>query len=304
MMTNNVVPVRKPSQLSRHRSRPHTLHDWRKSLSTGLFHGTFIAGALILLYPLLWMLVASFRPVNMWFDGADLWSGTATIENYINGWNALGYSFGLFIGNSLIICIGAIVGNVLSCSLVAFAFARLHFKFKRFWFAVMLCTTMLPAHVLIIPQYLLFKTLHWINTFLPLIVPRFFATDAFFIFLLTQFIRSIPLEIDDAARIDGCGPFQLFWRIILPIMMPALTITAIFTFIWTWNDFFVQLIFLNNASLYTVSVALRSFMDTGDASSIGSLIAMSMLSLVPVIGGFLACQNLLVESMATSGLKG
>lgn len=303
-MTKRAVPMNKPPQLSRHRSRPRMFRNWRRSLSTSVYHSTLIVGALILLYPLLWMLAASLRPVKLWFHGASLWSGTMTVENYTNGWNALGYSFSMFIGNSLLICGGAIVGNVLSCSMAAFAFARIHFKFKRLWFAIMLCTIMLPAHVLIIPQYLLFKALHWINTFLPLITPRFFATDAFFIFLLTQFMRSIPVEIDDAARIDGCGSLQLFWRIILPLSAPALTITAIFTFIWTWNDFFTQLIFLPDSNLYTVAVALRSFMDTADASSIGSLLAMSVISLIPLIGFFLAFQNLLVENMVMSSLKG
>jgi len=200
--------------------------------------------------------------------------------------------------------LAAIAGNVLSCSMAAYAFARLRFAFRRLWFAVMLATLMLPVHVLIIPQYTVFHRLGWIDSFLPLIVPKFLAVDGFFIFLMTQFIRSLPTELDDAARIDGCGPVRIYLRIILPLMRPALITTAIFTFVWTWDDFFGQLVYLNGVEHYTVPLALRSFLDSTGQSGWGQLLAMATLSLVPVLVFFLVFQRRITEGISTTGLHG
>jgi multiple sugar transport system permease protein len=167
----------------------------------------------------------------------------------------------------------------------------------------MLMTIMLPIHVVIVPQYVLFSELGWLNTFLPLIVPKLLATDTFFVFLMVQFIRGIPRELDDAARIDGCGRAGIFLRVILPLMTPALATTAIFTFIWTWNDFFSQLIYLTDPDMYTVPVALRSFMDYTMGTSWGSMFAMSVVSLLPVFLAFLIGQRFLVRGIATTGIK-
>jgi len=163
---------------------------------------------------------------------------------------------------------------------------------------------MLPYHAIVVPQYILFKSVGWINTFLPLIVPKFLATDAFFIFLMVQFMRALPRELDEAAKMDGCGPIRLFWRVILPLSTPALVTTAIFTFIWTWSDFFSQLIFLNTLQIFTLPVALRTFLDSTGTSSYGGLFAMSILSLIPIFGFFLAFQRLLTEGISTTGMKG
>jgi multiple sugar transport system permease protein len=205
--------------------------------------------------------------------------------------------------SGLLIAIGAVIGNLASCSLAAYAFARLEFTAKKLWFAIMLGTIMLPHHVTIVPQYIMFSQAGWINTFLPLVIPKILATDAFFIFLMVQFIRGIPRELDEAARIDGCGRGGIFLRVILPLMTPALATTAIFTFIWTWNDFFSQLIFLTDPKMYTVPVALRSFVDATSESSWGSLFAMSVVSLVPVFLAFLFGQRFLIKGIATTGIK-
>ncbi len=167
----------------------------------------------------------------------------------------------------------------------------------------MLGSIMLPLHVVIVPQYILFSDLGWINTFYPLIVPKFLATDAFFIFLMVQFIRTLPRELDEAAVIDGAGHWRIFTRIILPLSTPALATTAIFTFIWTWNDFLSQLIFLTNPDKFTVPVALRTFLDSSGESSWGPMFAISVLSLGPIFGFFLAGQKYLVRGIATTGLK-
>lgn len=269
-----------------------------------LLHLIIIAGAVLMIYPLLWMLSASFKPQDLIFSDASLLSPQWITSNYPDGWNGFDYPFSVFFLNSLIVCLGAVVGNVLSCSMAAYAFARLRFKYKTLWFILMQISILLPIHVLIVPQYIIFKDLGWINTFLPMIVPKFLATDAFFIFLMMQFIRGIPRELDDAAKIDGCSMFGFYRRILLPLSLPALVTTAIFTFIWTWSDFFTQLIFLNDESLYTVPVALRAFIDSTGNSSYGQLFAMSVLSLLPIFGFFLIFQRLLLEGASTTGLKG
>ncbi|HLI88002.1 MAG TPA: carbohydrate ABC transporter permease [Ktedonobacteraceae bacterium] len=269
-----------------------------------LLYAIVLVGAFIMIYPLLWLLSASFKPQDLIFDNVNLFSPQWILDNYTQGWNALDYPFTLFFVNSIIVCLGAVLGNLISCSLAAYAFARLRFKYKALWFILMQGMILLPTHVLIVPQYILFKGLGWVNTFLPMVVPKFLATDAFFIFLMIQFMRGIPTELDDAAKIDGCGRFSFYWRVILPLSLPALATTAIFTFIWTWNDFFTQLIYLNDESLYTIPVALRAFLDSTGNSAFGQLFAMSVLSLVPIFGFFLIFQRLLIEGASTTGLKG
>jgi multiple sugar transport system permease protein len=269
-----------------------------------LAHAIIILGAVIMVYPVLWLVTASFKPLNETFTNSGFFPKTWTLDNYVQGWSALDYTFDVFFVNSFIVCLGAVIGNVISCSMAAYAFARVRFKFKGFWFMLMLGTIMLPYNVIVVPQYVLFKDLGWINTFLPLIVPKFLATDTFFIFLLVQFIRAIPRDLDDAAKIDGCSHFQMYLRIILPLATPALATTAIFTFIWTWSDFFTQLIFLDDQATYTVPVALRTFLDSSGVSAYGQLFAISVISLIPILGFFIAFQRLLIEGVATSGIKG
>lgn len=266
-------------------------------------HALLIAGAFLMGYPLLWMAASSVRPPIELGD-PGLWVHQLTVANYTQGWTALGPPFLQFFLNSALLCTLAVIGNLLSCTLAAFAFARLHFALRRVLFALMLGTLMLPFHVTIVPQYVLFHELGWINTLLPLVVPKFLAVDAFFVFLMVQFIRTIPRELDEAAEIDGCGPFRLFARIILPLLVPALATTAVFTFIWTWNDFFSQLLYLNGIDSFTVPVALRAFLDTTGVQQPGQLFAMSVLALVPVFGFFLAFQRLLLEGIATTGIRG
>jgi multiple sugar transport system permease protein len=259
--------------------------------------------ALVMLYPVLWMVVSSLRPDNEIFRSPGIVLNSLHTKNYSVGWNALAAPFGHYLVNSTIVVLGCIIGNLVSCSMAAYAFARLEFTGKRWWFAIMLGTIMLPIHVIIVPQYILFSQLGWVNTFLPLIVPKFLATDAFFVFLMVQFIRGLPRELDEAARIDGCGHPRIFLRIILPLMVPALATTTIFTFIWTWNDFFSQLIYLTDPAKYTVPVALRSFVDSTGATSWGGVFAMSVVSLVPVFLAFLIGQRYLVKGIATTGGK-
>ncbi|GHO46223.1 carbohydrate ABC transporter permease [Ktedonospora formicarum] len=276
-----------------------------KRLSRFLLHLGIAVGAFCMIYPLIWLFVASFKPLDSIFGGnANIFASGWTLRNYVDGWNALDYTFDTYFFNSFIVCLGAVVGNLISCSMAAYSFARLRFKYKVLWFALMQGSIMLPHNALMVPQYILFKNLDWVNTFLPLIVPKFLATDAFFIFLMVQFIRGLPKELDDAAKIDGCSVYGFYWRIVLPLALPALATTAIFTFIWTWSDFTSQLIYLNDSALYTMPIALRTFLDSTGNSAYGQMFAMSVLSLLPIFGFFLAFQRLLIEGVATTGLKG
>jgi multiple sugar transport system permease protein len=280
------------------RGRPWT---FRRAARVSLRHLGLSLLTVVLLYPVLWMVVSSIRPDGEIFQRSGLVPDTFHVQNYTVGWSALSAPFGHYLVNSAVVVFGCIVGNLISCSLAAYAFARLEFAGRRWWFMIMLGSIMLPIHVIIVPQYILFSRLGWVNTFLPLIVPKLLATDAFFVFLMVQFIRGLPRELDEAARIDGCGHPRIFLKIILPLMKPALATTAIFTFIWTWNDFFSQLIYLTDPDKYTVPVALRSFIDSTVATSWGAMFAMSVLSLLPVFLAFVFGQRYLIQGIATTG---
>ncbi|MBM7783819.1 carbohydrate ABC transporter permease [Tenggerimyces flavus] len=273
---------------------------WRRTVT----HVLLIVGLILMIYPLLWLASSSVRPASEIFTASGLWPSTIRFENFVDGWYAFSdVTFGTLFANSFLIAFGAIVGNLLSCSLAAYAFARLEFRFKNALFFIMLSTMMLPYHVQIIPQYIAFLNIGWVDTLFPLIVPKFLATDAFFIFLMVQFIRGLPRELDESAEIDGAGFFSIYWRVILPLLMPALATTATFTFIFTWNDFFSPLIYLTSSENFTVPLGLRAFLDSEGESSYGPMFAMSLLSLGPIFGFFLASQRFLVHGIATTGLK-
>jgi multiple sugar transport system permease protein len=267
-------------------------------------HAVLIAAAFIMVYPLLWMIASSFKPEAIIFTDMSIVPPSLDPKSYREGWFALEAPFSRFYWNSFLIAVLVVMGNLLSCSAAAFAFARLEFRGKRIMFALMMGTLMLPYHVTLIPQYVLFLNIGWVDTILPLVVPKFFAVDAFFIFLMVQFFRGLPRELDEAAMIDGCGPWRIFWTIILPLSKPVLATAAIFSFLWTWNDFFGPLIYLNDIQSYTVPLALRAFVDSTGQSAWGQLFAMSSLALLPIFVFFLLFQRLIIEGVAMSGLKG
>ncbi|MEC3853147.1 carbohydrate ABC transporter permease [Paenarthrobacter ureafaciens] len=268
-----------------------------------LAHTLIILVGLLMIYPLLWLIVSAFRPQDQIFSEPGLVPREMTLQNFVDGWNAVGPPFAVFLANSTLVAGLAVIGNLFSCTLAAYAFARLEFRFKPLLFAVMLGTIMLPLHVVLVPQYIMFQSIDWTNTFLPLVVPKFLAVDAFFIFLMVQFIRGLPRELDDAATVDGCGPIAVFWRVILPLMRPALAVTAVFTFIWTWNDFLTPLLYITDRSLFTTPVALNAFQDSTGATAWGPMFAMSLVSLIPLFVIFLIAQKHLIRGIATTGLK-
>lgn len=269
-------------------------------------HLFIIALGLLMVYPVAWMIISSFKPNNMIFSDPGLIPKAVTIENYITGWKGYaGVTFGKFFINSLLMCAGAVLGNLIACTMAAYAFARLKFVGRKFWFAIMMITLMLPGHVTIVPRYILFNTFGWVGSYLPIIVPKFLATDAFFVFLLVQFMRSLPKEMEEAAIIDGCGKTGVLLRIIVPLATPALVTTALFTFLWTWDDFFNHLLYLTNPQIFSVSRALRTFIgDSGAVANWGGALAMSTLSLLPPFILFFALQKYFVAGIATTGIKG
>jgi multiple sugar transport system permease protein len=274
--------------------------DWKGKLIT---HAILLAFSLVMIYPVLWWFGASFKTTQELalptvFPTKWMW------QNYPDGWNALPkYTFTYFYLNSLKVNIATTVLHVVAASLVAFGFARLTFPLKNFWFSILLLTIMLPNQVTLIPQYSMFHSFNWINTYLPLIVPAAMG-GGFFIFLIVQFIRSIPRELDESAKIDGCSWVGIYWRIIMPLTKPVLVTATIFSFIWGWDDYFGPLIYLNSVDKYTIPLALRMFIDTQSAVAWGQLLAMSLLSIMPPVLIFFLAQKHFVEGIATTGLKG
>jgi multiple sugar transport system permease protein len=270
-----------------------------------LWHAACVALLAVLLYPMVWLLSMSVKPAEEIVSSIRLLPERVVLGNYAEVLRGTaGIPVWRFFLNSLLVSAGSVAGNLISCSLAAYAFARLRFRLRGPLFAFAIATIMLPSHVVLIPQYTIFNSLGLVDTVWPLVLPKFLATDAFFIFLIVQFMRQLPAELSDAARVDGCGPIRAFAYVILPLSRPALVTTAIFTFIWTWNDFLSQLIYLNTPDKYTLPLALRLFIDQTSESVYGPMFAMSVLTLLPIGLFFFAFQRLLVAGVATTGMSG
>lgn len=280
----------------------------RRMINSFVFHLFVIGLGLVMIYPILWLAASSFKgDAEIWRSVSTLIPRELTLKHYINGWKGFGgVSFTTFYKNSLIYAGFGTLAGVLTSAFVAYGFARIPFPGKRFWFTGMLITLMLPVQIQVIPQYILFTQLGWINTFYPLLLPRLLgqAGQAFFIFMMVQFIRSIPFELDEAAVMDGVGRLGIFFKVILPLIKPVLVTCGIFSFYFTWSDFLTPLIYLNSPKLHTVSLALRSFADPSGNTDWGAIFAMSFLSLIPVLIVFSLFQRHIVEGISTTGMKG
>lgn len=278
----------------------------KKMTGTLIYHCVIILIGIVMIYPLIWMIMSSFKETGTVFTTAgSLIPEKFTLENYVNGWKGFaGISFGVFFKNSLFICIIATIGTVISSAFVAYGFARFRFRGRGLLFTAMLVSMMLPAQILMIPQYLWYQKLNWVGTYLPLIIPYFFAIQGFFVYMFSNFISGIPTELDEAAKIDGCSYMGIFLRIIMPLVKPSLVTACIFSFMWRWDDFLSALLYINQSAKYPVSLALKLFCDPGSSSDYGAMFAMATLSLLPAVIIFLFCQKYLVEGISTSGLKG
>ncbi|MET4621910.1 multiple sugar transport system permease protein [Arthrobacter sp. 2762] len=277
-----------------------------KRIKSIIFHIVALALVGVVLYPALWMVASSFKP-NSEIGGSttQLWSNNFSFDNFVTAMDGIGgVSTLTFFTNSLILAVGAVVGTILSASVSAYAFARINFPGRGIFFGMMIATLLLPFHVVIIPQYIVFQQLGLVDTYVPLLIGKFLAADAFFVFLMVQFMRNLPAELDEAARIDGAGHVRIFGSIMLPLMKPALISTSIFSFIWSWNDFLGPLLYLNTPEKYPLPLALRLFVDQTQSSDYGAMIAMSVLALLPVLVFFLVFQRYIVEGVSTQGLKG
>lgn len=279
----------------------------KKIVRTAVYHILVFGFGIVMVYPLLWMFFSSLKDTNTIFTTASQLIPThITFENYVNGWKGFaGISFGRFISNSLFISIIATIGTLASSACVAYSFARCRkFKARNILFICMLACMMIPGQILMVPQYLWYKKLDWVGTYNPLIVPYFFAIQGYFVYLMMNFIDGIPVDLDEAAKIDGCSYYGIFFHIILPLMKPAIVTGGIFSFMWRWDDFMSALLYVNDAEKYPVSLALKLFSDPGSSSDYGAMFAMAVVSLIPILIIFFVFQKQLVEGISTSGLKG
>jgi multiple sugar transport system permease protein len=277
----------------------------RKTINTIIWFVVLAALTAIVLYPLVWLFFATFKPSSEFGQNPGIMPDNPTVDNYFKVVEGIaGTPLWRFFANSLFIAVMAVIGTLFSSALAAYAFARVQFRGVGILFAAMIGTLLLPFHVVIIPQYIMFQKLELVDTYWPLILPKFLATEAFFVFLIVQFIRNIPRDMDEAAKIDGAGHWRTFFSIILPLIKPALITSAIFTFIWTWNDFLGPLLYVNSPEQYPLPIALRLYNDQTSTSDYGATVAVSFLALVPILIFFIVFQRFLVDGVATQGLKG
>lgn len=281
----------------------------KKETKQGLLRHVILIGiGFFLLYPVAFMIFASFKESNEIFTSTSLLPQTWHAENYRNGWKsgATGsITFTNFFLNTFLLVIPVVAATVVSCTLVAYGFGRFDFPFKKILFPVLIATLMLPNTVIIIPRFMLFKSLDWLDSYLPFLVPALFAAYPFFIFMIIQFLRGVPSELDESAKIDGCNSAQILTYILLPILKPAIFSAGLFQFLWTWNDFYNQFIFINSPAKFTLSLGLRLSIDAStEAVKWNEVMAMSVCSIIPLFLLFFCAQKYFVDGIATSGLKG
>jgi multiple sugar transport system permease protein len=261
-----------------------------------------LLGAIVVVFPILWMLSTSLKTIEetqaipiKWIPSSFQWSNFPTALTVL--------PFALYFRNTAIITFSSLVGTVLSAALVGYGFARLRAPGRELLFLLVLSTLILPSQVTVIPKFILFAKLGWVNTFAPLVVPTYFGA-AFNIFLLRQFFRTIPRDMDEAAIIDGAGFLTIWWRVILPLSLPALGIIAIFHFIFEWNDFFDPLIYLSNNNVWTIALGLAGFTASYGSTPYNLLMAASLVAVLPCVLLFFLAQRYFVQGIVVSGVKG
>ena len=260
---------------------------------------------LAMAYPLIWLFFASFKENSEIFGSTALLPHKFIPDSYIKGWQGTGQvNFSIFFLNTFKLVVPTVAFTIVSSTIVAYGFARFEFPFKKTLFTLMISTLMLPRSVVIIPKFILFRNFGWLDSYLPFIVPAIFAGTPFFIFMMIQFLRGIPREMDESAYIDGCNSFMILFRILMPLSKPAIVSIGIFQFIWTWNDFFNSLIYINSVNKFTISLGLKMSIDTLSEVSWNQVMAMSMVAIIPSIMLFFFAQKYFVEGVATTGIKG
>lgn len=277
----------------------------KKSISNLILHIFLICLSIAMIYPLVWVFFGSFKSNNEIFGTLKLLPSSFNLEGFILGWKGdkqIGFDQHLI--NTFLLVIPTVIFNMFSSSLVAYGFARFKFPFHKTLFALMLSTLMLPDTALIIPRYMIFRDLKWLDTYLTFSMPALLATIPFYTFMIYQFFRGLPRDLDESAMIDGLGPFGIFFRILLPLIKPAVVTAGLLLFIWTWNDFFNALIYITSAVKYPISLGLRMMLDSEGLNFWNQIMAMSVVALTPPTIIFLSCQKYFVEGISTAGLKG
>lgn len=259
----------------------------------------------IMVYPLIWMFFATFKDNKELFGTTALLPSSYSLDAYLKGWKGSGqYTFTTFFINSFKMVIPAVFFTIVSCSIVAYGFARFKFVGKKLLFGLMISTLMLPNAAIIIPRYLLFRNLGWLNTFKPFWMPALLAAYPFFIFMLIHFLRGIPKDLDESAKIDGANSFVIFKSILLPLMKPALFSVGLMQFMWVWNDFYNPLIYINSVKNYPLALGVRMVLDTSGTVYWNQVLAMALVSILPLIILFFFAQRYFIEGIATTGMKG
>lgn len=277
----------------------------RKKIGLILRYTVLFAVGIVMMYPLLWMLGSSFKADNTEiFAGIGLFPKEFSLDAYVKGWTGTGYPFSTFMLNTYKIVFPKVFGVVISSILTAYGFARFKFKGRSILFALVMSMLFLPQVVLNIPQYLLYVDLGWINTYLPLIVPAFFANEPYFVFLLVQFMKTIPREIEEAAEIDGCNSFRRLIYVIVPMIKPAVVSVALFQFMWASNDFQGPLIYINTVSKYPATMGLKIIMDAETGIEWNMVLALSVISILPTLLVFFLSQRQFIDGIAMGGVKG
>ena len=262
--------------------------------------------AILMIYPLLWMISASFRPNVEIFTEIGLIPKNPIWTSYADGWKGVPpVTYTTYFINTIMMVVPTVLFTIISSYFTAYGFARYNFKGKMLFFTLMIGCLLLPQEVLIVPKYLLYNKLGWLNTYKPFIIPAAFATYSFFIFLLFQFIRGIPRELDQSAKIDGANSFVICTRIILPLCKPALFSVTIFQFVWRWNDFFNPLLYINSVKKYPLSLGLRASIELGgEAIAWNQTLAMAVVTMIPPTLVYIFAQRYFIEGVTTSGIKG
>lgn len=276
-------------------------------IGRGSLYALLLLGAIACIVPFAWEVSTALKTAAAALAFPPRWiPAPAHWENFVAAMTIPGLPFATFFRNTLVITGLAMAGNLVTAPIVAYSFSRLRWQGRDLLFALVLATIMLPSQVTIIPQFILFKEVGWVDTFLPLIVPAWFGGGAFNIFLFRQFFLTLPREMDDAAKIDGAGPLVILWRILIPLSTPAFATVAVFSFVWHWNDFFAPLIYLSNQSLYTVSLGLTLIVEQTGAQipQWNLLMAASLLVMAPVVVVFFVAQRSFEQGVVLSGLKG
>lgn len=264
----------------------------------------FLVG-IVLIYPLVWLFFASFKSNTEIFGTTQLLPQAYSFDAFRRGWEGSGqYTYGVFLANTFKLVIPTVLFTAISSVLVAYGFSRFHFPYKKALMGLLIATLMLPNSIIIIPRYMLFRDLHWLDSYLPFVGPALFACYPFFTYLMIQFFRGLPRELDESAKIDGCNSFSTLYKILLPLCKPAIFSVCLLQFIWTWNDFFNPFIFINSVSKYPVSLGLRMSLDSQMTTNWDQIMAMAIVTILPCILLFFFAQRYFIEGIATTGLKG